>query len=74
MKKVAIIGGGLMGSGIATALLLSNINVILKEVNSEFLSRGIKSIEGKYVSLLAKCLFDCLSASLFLNLSFIVGV
>uniref|UniRef100_A0A7C9ALN9 Uncharacterized protein n=1 Tax=Opuntia streptacantha TaxID=393608 RepID=A0A7C9ALN9_OPUST len=54
MRKVAIIGGGLMGSGIATALLLSNINVILKEVNSEFLSRGIKSIEGNIRGLVTR--------------------
>ncbi|KAF2589972.1 hypothetical protein F2Q70_00039799 [Brassica cretica] len=45
MKKVAVIGGGLMGSGIATALLLSNIRVVLKEINSEYLLKGIKSVE-----------------------------
>lgn len=46
MKKVAVIGGGLMGSGIATALLLSNIRVVLKEINSEYLLKGTKSVEG----------------------------
>ena len=35
-----------MGSGIATALILSNISVVLKEVNSEYLLKGLKSIEG----------------------------
>ncbi|KAJ8426025.1 hypothetical protein Cgig2_015847 [Carnegiea gigantea] len=54
MKKVAVIGGGLMGSGIATALLLSNIKVVLKEVNSEFLSRGLKSIEGNIRGLVTR--------------------
>lgn len=49
MKKVAVIGGGLMGSGIATALLLSNIRVVLKEINPEYLSKGIKSVEGHYL-------------------------
>lgn len=49
IKKVAVIGGGLMGSGIATALLLSNISVVLKEVNSEYLQKGIKKIEGGYL-------------------------
>jgi hypothetical protein len=48
VKKVAVIGGGLMGSGIATALLLSNIYVYLKEVNSEYLLKGIRTIEGGY--------------------------
>ncbi|KAL9224056.1 hypothetical protein vseg_000130 [Gypsophila vaccaria] len=54
VAKVAVIGGGLMGSGIATALLLGNTNVVLKEVNSEFLSKGIKSIEGNIKSLVAR--------------------
>ena len=48
ISKVAVIGGGLMGSGIATALILSNINVVLKEINTEYLSRGTKLIEGGY--------------------------
>lgn len=48
VKKVAVIGGGLMGSGIATALILSNIYVVLKEINSEYLLKGIKTIEGDY--------------------------
>lgn len=46
IKKVAVIGGGLMGSGIATALILSGTYVILKEINSEYLLKGIKTIEG----------------------------
>lgn len=49
IKKVAVIGGGLMGSGIATALLLSNIRVVLKEINSEYLMKGIKTVEGYYL-------------------------
>lgn len=48
VRKAAVIGGGLMGSGIATALILGNIHVILKEVNSEYLQKGIKFIEGDY--------------------------
>ena len=50
VKKAAVIGGGLMGSGIATALILSNIHVMLKEVNAEYLQKGIKLIEGDYSS------------------------
>lgn len=48
IKKVAVIGGGLMGSGIATALILSDTYVILKEISSEYLSKGIKSVEGRF--------------------------
>ncbi|PWA46619.1 glyoxysomal fatty acid beta-oxidation multifunctional protein MFP-a [Artemisia annua] len=54
VKKVAVIGGGLMGSGIATALILGNINVVLKEVNSEYLHKGIKTIEGNVRGLVAR--------------------
>ncbi|KAM1090057.1 hypothetical protein PS2_017407 [Malus domestica] len=54
IKKVAVIGGGLMGSGIATALLVSNISVVLKEVNSEYLQKGIKTIEGNVKGLVTR--------------------
>ncbi|QHO13495.1 Peroxisomal fatty acid beta-oxidation multifunctional protein [Arachis hypogaea] len=54
LKKVAVIGGGLMGSGIATALILSNIHVILKEVNSQYLEKGIKTVEGNVRGLVTR--------------------
>lgn len=47
MKTVAVLGGGLMGSGIATALILGNYHVILKEVNAKFLEGGINRVKGK---------------------------
>ncbi|OUZ99983.1 Crotonase superfamily [Macleaya cordata] len=54
MKKVAVIGGGLMGSGIATAFILSNISVVLKEINPEYLQKGIKTIEANLRGLVAR--------------------
>ncbi|CAH2077630.1 unnamed protein product [Thlaspi arvense] len=54
MKKVAVIGGGLMGSGIATALLLSNIRVVLKEINPEYLQKGVKSVEANLKGLVSR--------------------
>ncbi|XP_060209805.1 peroxisomal fatty acid beta-oxidation multifunctional protein AIM1-like isoform X2 [Lycium barbarum] len=53
VKKVAIIGGGLMGSGIATSLVLSNISVIIKEINPEYLQKGIKAVEANIRGLVA---------------------
>ncbi|EXB37513.1 Peroxisomal fatty acid beta-oxidation multifunctional protein AIM1 [Morus notabilis] len=54
IKKVAIIGGGLMGSGIATAFILSNISVVLKEINNEYLLKGRKMIEANVQVLVSK--------------------
>ncbi|XP_078439828.1 multifunctional protein 2 [Wolffia australiana] len=54
VAKVAIIGGGLMGSGIATVLILSNIPVILKEVNDKFLQSGIARIKANLESRVKK--------------------
>ncbi|KAF3647090.1 hypothetical protein FXO38_18826, partial [Capsicum annuum] len=45
VKKVAILGGGLMGSEIATVFLLSNYYVILKEVNDKVLEARIDIIK-----------------------------
>ena len=45
VKKVIVIGVGLMGSGIAKALIISNIFVILNEVNSKYLLKWIKKVE-----------------------------
>ncbi|KAK0570673.1 hypothetical protein LWI29_004836 [Acer saccharum] len=54
VKKAAVIGGGLMGSGIATALILGNIYVVLKEINPEYLLKGIKTIEANVRGLVSR--------------------
>ncbi|MQM16741.1 hypothetical protein Taro_049700 [Colocasia esculenta] len=54
ITKVAILGGGLMGSGIATSLILSHIPVILKEVDDHFLQAGIGRIRGNLQSRVKK--------------------
>jgi len=54
IKKVAVLGGGLMGSGIATALILSNYPVILKEVNETFLQAGIGRVKANLQSRVKK--------------------
>ncbi|KAL3505711.1 hypothetical protein ACH5RR_031093 [Cinchona calisaya] len=54
IKKVAILGGGLMGSGIATALILSNYPVILKEVNEKFLQAGLDRVKANLQSRIKK--------------------
>ncbi|CAL9061653.1 unnamed protein product [Musa banksii] len=54
IKRVAVIGGGLMGSGIATALILSNTPVILKEIDSNLLQKGLKMIRANLEGLVKK--------------------
>ena len=48
MRRVAVIGGGLMGSGIITALITAKIPVLLKEVNEKFLEQGMQRIRGNH--------------------------
>ncbi|XVE77589.1 hypothetical protein DITRI_Ditri13aG0075600 [Diplodiscus trichospermus] len=45
VNTVAVVGGGLMGSSIVTALLLSNYTVILKEANEKALMAGIERVK-----------------------------
>ena len=45
IKKVGIVGYGLMGSGIAEVCARSGCDVLVSEVNSELLSKGRKRIE-----------------------------
>ena len=50
MKTVAVLGGGLMGSGIATALVSAGCNVLLKEINEKFLAGGLARVDANLSS------------------------
>ncbi|KAI5084489.1 hypothetical protein GOP47_0000658 [Adiantum capillus-veneris] len=54
LRKVGVIGGGLMGSGIATACILSGIPVVMKEVNAAFLQAGLDRVKANLESRLRK--------------------
>ncbi|GBF93062.1 hypothetical protein Rsub_05673 [Raphidocelis subcapitata] len=54
MRVVAVLGGGLMGSGIATALALAGVDVILKEVNQQFLDGGMGRVKANLASRVKK--------------------
>ncbi|XP_058077095.1 glyoxysomal fatty acid beta-oxidation multifunctional protein MFP-a-like isoform X3 [Magnolia sinica] len=54
ITKIAVLGGGLMGSGITTALILSNYPVILKEVNEKFLEAGLARVKANLQSRVKK--------------------
>ena len=44
IKKVAVIGGGTMGNGIAHVFAQNNFNVYLVDVNEELLNKSIATI------------------------------
>lgn len=54
VNQVAIIGGGTMGAGIATAFLSSGFQVILLEQNSQALDSGKKQIENHFAANLSR--------------------
>ncbi|KAI5059208.1 hypothetical protein GOP47_0025527 [Adiantum capillus-veneris] len=53
-RKVGVVGGGLMGSGIATACILNGIQVAIKEVNADFLQAGIDRVKANLQSRVKK--------------------
>ena len=46
INKVAVIGGGTMGNGIAHVFALKGIDVFLTEMNEDFYNRALKTISG----------------------------
>jgi len=54
LKCVAVLGGGLMGSGIATACILAGIHVLLKEINEKFMTDGLNRVKANIMSMVKK--------------------
>lgn len=46
IRKVGVLGAGLMGSGIAHSVILSGRPVVIKDVSDEALERGVNAIRG----------------------------
>jgi 3-hydroxybutyryl-CoA dehydrogenase len=46
IKKVAVIGGGTMGNGIAHVFAMKGFDVFLTEMNEELVSKALKTISG----------------------------
>jgi enoyl-CoA hydratase/3-hydroxyacyl-CoA dehydrogenase len=44
IKKIAVIGAGNMGSGIAQKMAQEGLNVVIVDINEEFVERGINTI------------------------------
>ncbi len=54
MQRVAVIGAGAMGSGIAQVLSQAGLEVLLKDVSKEFVDRGLSNIKRMYESRVKK--------------------
>ncbi len=54
IKKVAIIGAGTMGVGIAMSFLNAGMDVVMLEMNQAALDRGIEQVRNSYQSLVKR--------------------
>ncbi|MBX9690733.1 MAG: 3-hydroxyacyl-CoA dehydrogenase [Candidatus Obscuribacterales bacterium] len=54
VQKAAVVGAGTMGAGIAQVLSAAGIEVILKDINQDFVDRGLANIKRMYDSRVKK--------------------
>lgn len=54
IQRVGVLGGGLMGAGIAAACLVAGLDVTLKEVNQTFLDAGMGRVKANVESVAKK--------------------
>lgn len=54
LGRIAVLGGGLMGSGIATACILAGHQVIIKEINEKFMQSGLDRVKSNIMSRVKK--------------------
>lgn len=76
IKKVGVLGCGLMGSGIAQVSAQFGYKTVVREINEDLLDKGLKSIEtfmeksiakGKYTEFARRCVHENLKGTLELN-------
>ncbi len=54
IKRVGVVGGGLMGSGIAQTVAAAGYDVLLAEANQQLLERGLERVHGAWEMLISK--------------------
>ncbi|HEX9035696.1 MAG TPA: 3-hydroxybutyryl-CoA dehydrogenase [Ktedonobacterales bacterium] len=54
IKKVGVVGGGLMGAGIAQTVAQAGYDVIMAEVNQDLLDKGMARVDGAWTMLTGK--------------------
>jgi enoyl-CoA hydratase/3-hydroxyacyl-CoA dehydrogenase len=55
IKTVAVIGAGDMGHGIAEVALIAGYKVFLRDINQDFVDRGVSRIHGSLEKLVSRC-------------------
>ncbi|HIH77673.1 MAG TPA: 3-hydroxyacyl-CoA dehydrogenase family protein [Halobacteria archaeon] len=48
IKKIAVLGAGAMGHGIAMVALLAGYNVVLRDIKQEFVDKGVKAMREEF--------------------------
>ena len=59
IKTVGVVGCGLMGSGIVELAAKDGYNVVVREVNDDFLAKGLKRIQGSMARVVEKGKLIC---------------
>ena len=54
LKKIGILGAGLMGGGIAMCFIQKGVPVVLKDAKQEWLDSGVKKIDSLWAGRLKK--------------------
>ncbi len=62
IRKVAVIGGGAMGAGIAHVVALAGMPVVIKEINQELADKGVKTARDTFDRRVAKGTLDAAEA------------
>jgi len=63
VRRVAVVGAGVMGAGIAQWTSARGLPVVLRDVSPEALARGLRSIEGVYREAAARRVFTVAEAT-----------
>jgi len=54
IRKIAVIGAGLMGSGIAQVMAASGFEVVLRDITEEFVKKGMAAVEKNLAASVSK--------------------
>ncbi len=54
LKKIGVVGGGIMGAGIIQVLLMAGFGVIFKELDQGLLEQTVRKVDRTFLSLLKK--------------------